>query len=156
MMYRSLTQFRVKVRPFTKEFLKHCAARWNLVAFTASNRAYAESMLDHIDPDGQTIRNILSREHCNAFGMRFVKDFRMIETTANQASNMLMLDNKLISFGFNLWNGIPMLPFTGDPEDNQLKCIVPVLDHLSQPAVSIASFISSRYKYDELISCNIK
>lgn len=136
--------------------MEHCSRSWNVVVFTASNRAYAENMLDRLDPEGYYVQNILSRENCYLYGMRFVKDFRMIVNSSYKTTGMLLLDNKVCSFGFNMDNGMPILPFTGQGDDTELKFILPVLDYLSQPHVNIAEYVTSRFKYEELLKVSIK
>lgn len=152
----TLMQMKVKIRPHTTEFLKHCSNSWNIVVYTASNRQYAEMMVDKIDPKALYIHNILSREHCLVYGMRFLKDFRMIVNSSIKVANILMLDNRLASFGFNIHNGMPMLPYTGTQDDDtELKYVLPVLDYLSQPSVSIQDYISGRYSFEELTRNNL-
>ena len=104
-------QLHVKVRPFAREFLEHCSKLWNLVAFTASNRTYAESILDRLDPNNNLVSNILSREHCHPHGNRFVKDFRMVAGPLTPLDRIVLIDNRVSSFGMNLTNGIPIFPF---------------------------------------------
>lgn len=145
----------MKVRPYARELIKHCSEKWNLIVFTASTRDYAEIILERLDPKNQYIRNVLSRENCVLMGFRFIKDFRIIANEIVHVKDMLMLDNKVISFGFNLSNGIPILPFLGDESDSELKAILPILDMLSDRAVSIGKYIQTRYNYKDLVQANI-
>lgn len=140
-------QLHVRVRPYAREFLEHCSKRWNLIAFTASSRSYAESILDRLDPLNQYVSNILSREHCQAHGTRFVKDFRMVVSPNIPQDKLLMIDNRVSSFAMNLKHGLPILPFRGEESDKELRSILPILDHLSRPDVSISEWVSSRYCY---------
>lgn len=145
----------MRVRPFAREFLRHCSKSWNLVVFTASTKDYADIVLERLDPDSLYIKNVLSREHCLLFGFKFIKDFRIIAQPEVRQANLLMLDNKLISFGLNLHNGIPILPFLGDESDSELKAIIPTLDLLSDASADIAQFIRSRYNYEQLLKANL-
>ena len=125
---------------------------WNLVAFTASNRTYAESILDRLDPNNNLVSNILSREHCHPHGNRFVKDFRMVTGPLTPLDRILLIDNRVSSFGMNLTNGIPIFPFKGQESDKELKHILPVLDQLARPDVNIQSWIATKYKYEALFT----
>jgi|JI6StandDraft_1071083.scaffolds.fasta_scaffold42881_2 CTD small phosphatase-like protein 2 len=45
---------------------------------------------------------------------------------------MVLLDNSVISFGFNIDNGVPIVSFTGEAEDSELLHISDYLVNLSQ------------------------
>lgn len=144
------------IRPFVKDFLKACKQHWNIVAFTAGSREYAERVLDTIDPFSLYIDNIGSRENCFSWEGHHIKDLRSMVSANLQLDNMALLDNRLISFAFNFDQGIPILPFTGDSSDQELKDVLPFLEFLSRPSVSIKEVISSRYQYGSLLSMAAK
>ena len=47
-----------------------------------------------------------------------MKDLRIIRN--RKLENIIIVDNSLYCFGFQLANGIPILPYYDDPEDEEL------------------------------------
>lgn len=137
-------------RPFLKEFLLEMAKHYNLVIFTASYREYAEKILNIFDPRSELIVNVLTRENCTKYNNSFIKDFRVVANSNIQKEDMLMLDNKAISFAYNIFQGIPILPYYDDPNDSELKDIIPFLVRLADPKVDIKAELKERYKYDHV------
>lgn len=48
----------VEVRPFCKEMLKRLSEHFDIIIFTASTQAYADPIIDHIDPDRVVIHRL--------------------------------------------------------------------------------------------------
>lgn len=65
-------------RPFMDEFLKLAAAKFEVVVFTASQRVYADQVLNRIDPTGEYIHHRMFREHCRNQDGNFIKDLRVL------------------------------------------------------------------------------
>lgn len=122
---------------------------YNLVLFTASYREYAEKILNKIDSKAEYITNVLSREHCTKYGMTFIKDFRIVGNKFIQKEDILMLDNKVISFAYNMYQGIPILPFYDNMKDTELRDIVPFLQKLSNKKLVIKDHLKERYNYNK-------
>ena len=84
--------------------------------FTASSQDYADQVIDIIDPTGSLIQFRLYRQHCYATeDGHFIKDLRVIRN--RNLADMLLVDNSVHSFGFQLDNGVPIIPFYDDPTD---------------------------------------
>ena len=145
-------QLRVLIRPYAREFLKECAKSWNVVIFTAGTRKYAESILSKLDGDSSLISDLLCREQCLQIGSQQVKDLRIIEQTSDKLGSVLIVDNKLSSFGYQMSNGIPIYPFTGDFEDSELRALSKTLTILSQVNVDILKWIESRYDHNSILA----
>ena len=71
---------------------------YEIIIFTASTQAYAEAIVNYIDPHNKLINYVLTRKHCmqtkNGF---FIKDLRII--TNRNLKDIVIVDNLLISFG---------------------------------------------------------
>lgn len=110
----------IKIRPHVKEFLKKMKEHYEILVFTASCSIYAETVVKEIDPDKKYISYILDRNFCletkNGF---FIKDLRIIKN--RELKNMVIVDNLVHSFGFQIENGIPILEWTGNKNDQELK-----------------------------------
>lgn len=125
----------INIRPHWKECLRDISNNYLIIAFTASHQSYADSVIDYLDPHQELIKYRLYRNHCvkvfvdndnesseseNKIENEFiyVKDLRIIRNV--KLENMIIIDNSILSFSFNLDNGIPILPFYSGNEDNEL------------------------------------
>lgn len=98
--------------------------------FTASFQFYADIVRGILDPDNQIFKGILSRSHClktkHSF---FIKDLRIIQN--REMKDIIIVDNLIHSFAFQLDNGIPIVPWKGDRNDKELKFLLDFLIELS-------------------------
>lgn len=93
------------------------------MVFTASHKAYADVVLDHLDPERSLIQYRLYRDHCirTEEGI-YIKDLRII--TNRQLKDLIIVDNAVYSFGYQLDNGIPIIPFYDDKSDEELMHLI--------------------------------
>jgi hypothetical protein len=100
--------------------------------FTASHKLYADSVLNYLDPNGDLIKYRLYRHNCAEIFhdevKYYVKDLRVIRNV--DISNMVIIDNSVLSFAFQLENGIPILPFYDNKGDNELLYLADYLNHI--------------------------
>lgn len=97
----------VNIRPFVKECLQELSKLYEIVVFTASHSCYANVVLNLLDPFNEFITYRLFREHCvqTREGI-YIKDLRIIAN--RDIRNVLIVDNATYSFGFQVYNGIPI------------------------------------------------
>ena len=109
----------VSIRPFAKEFLKKMSQHFEIVIFTASHACYANIILNLLDPENRYITFRMFRDNCieTEEGI-FIKDLRVFAN--RKISEIVLVDNAFYSFGFQIDNGIPILPFFRDKEDSEL------------------------------------
>lgn len=107
------------IRPGAQECLKKLKNHFEIVIFTASHSCYANKMIDILDPKHELITYRVFRDNCfRTEDGCYVKDLRIF---ANRSLNsMLLVDNAAYSFGYQLENGVPILPFYCDKSDRQL------------------------------------
>ena len=138
------------MRPFLKTMYKY----FNVAIFTAGAKEYAHKVVDSLDPKKELIFNILHRDHCISHREGdFIKDLRIIENF--DPKRMVIVDNKLISFSFQIHNGIPVLPFFGDKEDSELKYLGLYLKELSK-CKDFSAVLKRRYDYTSLSKIDFK
>lgn len=87
-------------------------------------------MLDFLDPEGDLIQKRLYRDSCyeTEEGI-YVKDLRIFAN--REMEDLIIVDNAVYSFGFQLNNGIPIIPYYDDPDDEELFHLVPFLEILA-------------------------
>ena len=106
----------INIRPHARKCLAECAAKYQVGVFTASHQEYADAVINLIDPDGSLIDFRLYREHCFETNEGiFIKDLRVIRNRS--LNDIILVDNSVFSFGFQLDNGIPIIPYFNDPTD---------------------------------------
>jgi len=120
-----------QIRPYLKEFLSNMSKYFEIVLFTASTEDYARAIMDEIDPERKFINFLLDRKYCLPTKKGyFVKDLRVIAN--RNLENLVLVDNLVQSFGMQIHNGIPILEWSGDKEDTELKYLESYLIMLSQ------------------------
>ena len=122
--------FQFKVRPFAKDLLEYASKRFEVILFTASNKVYADKILDHLDPCRDLISLRLYRESCVLTPVGFVKDLRILKNRS--LKDLIIVDNCIVSFAFQMENGIPILSWNGDMLDCELFKLIEVLKYLEK------------------------
>jgi CTD small phosphatase-like protein 2 len=129
----------LEVRPGAQQLLSQLSRLYELVFFTAAEERYAREVLRRLDPEGKFVARLLTRKQCiQTHGGFFVKDLRIFADRS--VSQMLIVDNNVLSFAFHLPHGIPIAPFYGAKDDTKLSSLVHYLEHL--------------YDYSDLVQAN--
>lgn len=114
------------MRPYLRDFFNKVSPIYELIIFTASTAPYAKAVVSHIDPERKFINFILTREHCmetkNGF---FIKDLRILKN--RDLKDIIIVDNLVHSFGFQIENGVPILEFLDDKNDQELRYLADYL-----------------------------
>jgi len=113
----------VLVRPYANEFLVEAAKHYEIVLFTASLAKYADPLLDLLDKE-HTIDARLFRDSCVQIGYSYVKDLSRL---GRKMSEVMIIDNSPQSYRFQPCNAIPITSWFDDPNDTELKDLIPVL-----------------------------
>lgn len=124
------------------------------MVFTASEKKYADMVVDLLDPEFKFFNNVCYRHQCDLQGPLAVKDLRSLSTLHTSVSDMLILDNRLASFAYQLYNGVPILPFYGSSssaKDRELLDIQSFLKYLSNREVDITKSLRERYNYRKVL-----
>lgn len=138
--YDSELVFMVKMRPGLVECLERLSEFYEIAVFTAAERTYATKIIKHFDPDGTYIKHILSRESCVHVNNFYVKDLRIISD--RKLEEMVIVDNSIVAFAFNLDNGVPINDFRGEePMDEEL--------------IYMTSYLEDIYHYEDIREANI-
>ena len=114
-------------RPHVDKFLYELSMMYEIIIFTASISQYANPLLDELDKN-RYIKYRLFREHCTFARGIYIKDLKIFERKIN---NMIIIDNNPLSYDNNIENGIPILSWYEDINDNELLKLLPLLKYMS-------------------------
>ncbi|XP_066306633.1 uncharacterized protein [Miscanthus floridulus] len=114
----------VRKRPYLKMFLEKVARMFEVVIFTASQRIYAEQLIDKLDPDGKYISRRIYRESCIFSDGCYTKDLTILGI---DLAKVAIVDN---TPQLQVDNGIPIKSWFDDPSDQELIELLPFLESL--------------------------
>ena len=111
------TEISVRLRPYLVDCLEKLAEFYEIIVFTAGEKEYADNILDHIDPENKIFKKRLYRSDCIEIDNFYIKDLDII--LDRDRENMVIVDNSILSFAFNLDNGVPINSFMGTEQDDK-------------------------------------
>ena len=107
----------VRLRPYVIDVLGKLAEMYEIVVFTAGEQEYADVILDYLDKENKFFKKRLYRQDCIGLNGFFIKDLDII--LDRQREEMIIVDNSILSFAFDLDNGVPINSFMGTEEDDK-------------------------------------
>ena len=117
------------IRPGFNKFISEVKKYFDeIFIFTSSQYSYAEEIVKIIDKN-KYISKIYSRKDCSFYNEVFYKDLNKIK---KDLSNTIIIDNFPESYLLQHFNGLPIPSFFGDPNDNELIKLLPILEKLSK------------------------
>lgn len=101
-----------------------------MIVFTASEKDYADPILDYLDPDKNLIQARFYRTSCykHENSGLLVKDLRIFQ---RPLSDIAIVDNSVYAFAFQLENGIPIMNYFDDEGDEELYHLYNFLKQLA-------------------------
>jgi len=129
-------------RPFVHLFLEVAARSFEIVVFTASQQAYADKVLNALDPEGTYIRHRLYRQHCTEMRGAFFKELGLLGRPLSQC---ILVDNSPISVACNADHGVLIQSWYGDRTDHELVDLLSVLQDLQLHGGDVDRYLESRY-----------
>ena len=134
----------LNVRPHWKEALDAIKDQYQIVVYTASHKSYCDAILDYIDPDSRYFKYRLYRNNCTSLKYEnndmYIKDLSIFKNI--DLKHIVIIDNSVISFTYNLDNGIPILPYYDAFNDNEL--------------IFLSGYLNRIFDYDDLREANKK
>lgn len=120
-------ELKIIVRPYAIKMLKQLTTYYEILIFTAANKAYGDAVINELDPDGSLIDYRLYRDSCVRSNNSYVKDLRILN---RKLDSVIMVDDSIASFSNQLENGIFIPPFLGTEPDNELGALWIFLWHI--------------------------
>lgn len=123
----------VSFRPYLGQFLRFVGERFEVAVFTASIAAYADAVLDYIDPEQLWVHHRLYREHCTEVDGLYIKDLSLL---GRPLERTVIIDNSPTAYSFQPQNALPITTWLDDPNDADLEQLVPTLHRIcTSPSV---------------------
>ncbi|CAD8091587.1 unnamed protein product [Paramecium primaurelia] len=114
-----IVQASINIRPYAKQILQTLSKHFEIIVFTASHSSYANIVIDYLDPKKQWISHRFYRENClQTTEGAYIKDLRVLGN--RKLSNVLLIDNASYSFSKQIENGIPIIAYYDNKEDQEL------------------------------------
>ncbi|CAD8114470.1 unnamed protein product [Paramecium sonneborni] len=112
-------QASINIRPYAKQILQNLSRHFEIIIFTASHSCYANIVIDYLDPKKQWISHRFFRENCiQTLEGAYIKDLRVLGN--RKLSNVLLIDNASYSFSKQIDNGIPIIAYYDNQDDQEL------------------------------------
>lgn len=117
-------------RPFLTELLEKCYQTFDLHLFTSSEKEYADVIIKQFDPENKYFKARWYKKSCiKADNGMYLKDLSQLGLPLDR---VVLVDNSSFSFGYQLFNGIPILSYTGAQADMELMSLYDYLQSLSK------------------------
>ena len=134
----------INIRPNWKNALNIIKEKYIIIVFTASHKTYADAVLDFMDPGRSFFPYRLYRNNCTFVKIDgkeiYIKDLSLFKNIS--LKNIIIIDNSVVSFTYNLNNGMPILPYYDSIKDNELICL--------------AYYLNGIFEYEDLREANKK
>jgi TFIIF-interacting CTD phosphatase-like protein len=133
-------------RPDVFEFLDYSSKHFRLVLFSAGTETYVEDVITStaLKPYFELVLN--RSDTTEVYPNIFVKDLRKVNDKLNgNGAEILIIDNCLLSFAFNLSNGILISTFTGNKDDTCLKDMIEFLSDLLEVNEEMNSKLETKF-----------
>lgn len=136
----------ILIRPHLTQFLERVSEIYELVIFTASQACYANHIINMIDPKNKYFSSRIYRNNCvmTQDGVQ-IKDLRIFGN--RNLEDIIIVDNAYYSYGFQPFNGVPIIPFLGDEGDQELLQLADFLECVSNIKGDISHILKKVFRY---------
>jgi CTD small phosphatase-like protein 2 len=139
-------QVYVRKRPYLDHFLKEIARKYEVILFTASQKVYADVLMNKLDPH-KAVDHRLFRESCLLVQGNYLKDLTVLDRKLN---TVMLVDNSPHAYSYQPDNGVPIESWYDDPEDTELLKLLEFLKSV-EGAIDVQPIIRNKFKTWERI-----
>jgi CTD small phosphatase-like protein 2 len=136
-----------QIRPHLEYFLRQVAQWFEVIIFTASQKSYADSLLNIVDPMNEFITHRVFRDSCVHVDSNYIKDLSVL---GRNIEHLIIVDNSVQAFGYHLNNGIPIESWFSDESDKELLDLIPLLRHLKD-VHDVRPYIRDYFQLQEFV-----
>ena len=138
----------VKLRPFCLDFLTEACKFFDIYIFTASHKTYADPVINLIDPKKTIFKGRLYIDSCTNINGVIVKDLRIFN---KDLRDIILVDNTALCWGLQKENGIPIVCYRGQDDDEELRLLMPFLEYLNSYS-DVRKGIMNYFRWDQLLA----
>lgn len=137
----------VRTRPHLEHFLRTVSQWFEIIIFTASQKVYADKLLNILDPKNEYIQHRVFRDSCVNVDGNYLKDLHIL---GREIPKVAIVDNSMQAFGFQVDNGIPIESWFDDDNDSELLSLIPFLRALKD-SKDVRPLIRQTFRLNEFI-----
>lgn len=147
---KSESKQRMKLGIYYRPFLTDCLKRLKalgceLIVWSSGATEYANKLISSIDKENEIFDMRLFKDNCYITSKGLcIKDIRIINRPLHKC---IIVDNHAYSFGFQLENGVLVLPFTADSTDTEMLTLTEYLIYLMS-LEDFRPFNKKHFKYE--------
>lgn len=131
-----VSQYFVYKRPGLAHFLYFISENFNLAVWTSSTSDYADGIVKQLFPDRSILKFVWARDRCvskidiESREQYWIKDLKKVKKLGFDLEKILVIDDSPEKLQRNYGNHIPVIPFLGDPKDDELPRLIIFLERI--------------------------